>query len=157
MPKNAVLSIWYNKKSYPQGKFFCIGKTSYFIANIDEAKLFRTFNGWAISKRILDKFSELKLRKVTIIYRFVTKKTLYITVPSTFTSKGILVAFGGHSQYVLPIKNWKVQQGDFTQDPKDLPVMDLEKWVKSEATPEYRFVGNKAMPVEEPVQERMFA
>ncbi|HWY79513.1 MAG TPA: hypothetical protein VNW29_04085 [Candidatus Sulfotelmatobacter sp.] len=144
MLKNAVLSMWYNKKSYPQGKFFWAGKKPYFIANIDDAKLFRKFNGYAISKRLLDKFTELKIRNLIIIYRFVERNTIYITNPSTFKTKGILVAFGGHSQYILPLKNWEVHNTDFKDDPKDLPVVDLEKWGKDV---EYQFVGNTAVPV----------
>lgn len=160
MPKNAVLSIWYNKKKFPQGKFYAVGKKSYFIVNIDDAKLFRKFNGYAISKRLLDKFAELKIRNLTIIYRYVERKTIYITKPSVFKTKGILVAFGGHSQYVLPLKNWQAHQADFKEDPKDLPVIDLEKWGKEI---EYNFVGNTAVRVEKaqaeqlvPAQERLF-
>lgn len=161
MPKNAVLSIWYNKKPYRQGKFYGVGKKYYYIANIDDAKLFRKFNGYAIAKRLLDKFAELKIRNLTIIYRYVERNTIYITKPSIFKTKGILVAFGGHSQYVLPLKNWQVHQTDFKEDPKDLPVVDLEKWGKEV---EYTFVGNTAVPIEKeeftqslvPVQESLF-
>lgn len=153
MPKNAVLSIWYNQKPYRQGKFFSVGKKSYFIANIDDAKLFRKFNGYAIAKRLLDKFEELKIRNLTIIYRYVERKTIYTAKPSTFKTKGILVAFGGHSQYILPLKNWEVHQADFKDDPKDLPIADLEKWGKEV---EYQFVGTRAILVTEPKQERLF-
>ncbi len=145
MPKNAVLSIWYNKKPYRQGKFYGVGKKYYYIANIDDAKLFRKFNGYAIAKRLLDKFSELKIRNLTIIYRYVERNTIYLTKPSVFKTKGILVAFGGHSQYVLPLKNWKAHQTDFKEDPKDLPVIDLEKWGKEEV--EYIYKGNVAVTV----------
>lgn len=140
--KNAVISIWYDNKSYPQGKFYSEGKKSYYIANIDDAKLFRTYNGWAISKRLLDRFSQLKIRNLTIVYRYVSKKTVYMTTPSVFKSKGIGVAFGGHSQYVLPISYWKIQNIDFTSDLKDLPIIDLEKWSRNEAEPV--FIGNTA-------------
>lgn len=165
MPKNAVLSIWYNKKKFPQGKYFCAGKKSYFIANIDDAKLFRKFNGYAISKRLLDKFEELKIRNLTIIYRYVERHTIYITKPSVFKTKGILIAFGGHSQYILPLKNWEVHQTDFKEDPKDLPVVDLEKWGKEEEKVEYIYKGNTAIPVTNekvseiaiPVQQSLFA
>ena len=161
MPENAVLSIWYNKKRFPQGKYFWAGKKSYFIVNITDAKLFRKFNGYAISKRVLDKFEELKIRNITIIYRYVERNTLYITKPSVFKTKGILIAFGGHSQYVLPLKNWEVHQADFKEDPKDLPIVDLEKWGKEV---KYQFVGNTAVPVIKenisviaiPVQQSLF-
>lgn len=162
MPNNAVLSIWYNKKPYRQGKFYGVGKKYYYIANIDDAKLFRKFNGYAIAKRLLTKFEELKIRNLTIIYRYVERNTIYITKPSVFKTKGILVAFGGHSQYVLPLKNWEVHQTDFKDDPKDLPVVDLEKWGKEDKV-EYQFVGNTAVPVAKeateninPVQQSLF-
>lgn len=142
--KHAVLAITYNGKQYPQGKYFEKEGKRYFVVNIDEKKLFRTFNGYGISKEVLDAFSRHKLRNILIVYRVVGKNMTYVANPTLFKSKGILVAYGGHPQYVLPIKNWKVYPKDFTIDPKDLPVLPLSKWGEQ---PQYRYEGNVAIPI----------
>ena len=150
---DAVLSIKYDGGSHPQGKYFSRGKHRYYIANIDEYKLFKTFNGYAISKAILDSFSRSGLKNINIIYRYPEKGLYYLATPSQFTSKGILVPYGGHEQYVLPLKNWKVVNGTFNTDPKNLPVIDVKKWEKGEI--EYEFIGNHAYPKEEKVTEQL--
>lgn len=142
--KDTVLAVEYNNKTYPQGKYFEKEGKKYFVANIDEKKLFRTYNGYGISKDILDAFSEHKLTGVFIAYRLIGKNMTYTASPSLFKSKGILVAYGGHEQYILPIKNWKVYAKDFTIDPKDLPVTLVSKWKPEQ---KYRFEGNMAIPL----------
>ena len=46
-----------------------------------------------------------------------------------FKQKGILVSYGGHGQYVLPIGNWDAKRVSFKEVPTDLPAMPISKWV----------------------------
>ena len=131
--KNAVISIWYiqngKSKSYTQGKFYYEGKKPIFLVDVDNQKLWKNYNGYSISKQITDMFSKLKLR-VRICYRLKKSGLMYETNLSTFTgNKSILVNYGGHSQWVLPLKNWKVTKA-ITDDPHGLPIMDVGSWLK---------------------------
>ena len=133
--KNAVISIWYTQNGesepYPQGKIYTDGKKWVYLADMDEGKLWKNYNGYSISKQITDVFSKLKL-KVRICYRLKKSGLMYETNRSTFTSsKSILVNYGGHSQWVLPLKNWKVLKA-ITDDPHGLPVVNLSQWEKGE-------------------------
>lgn len=133
--KNVVLSIWYTQegkaRKYEQGKIYQEGKKWVYLADMDDAKLWRNYNGYSISKQITDVFSNLKLR-VRICYRIKKQGLMYETNLSTFTgSKSILVNYGRHSQWVLPLKNWKVRKA-ISDEPKDLPVVDLAGWVKGD-------------------------
>ncbi len=121
----AVLSIWIpGQGSVPQGKWCYIQDKPCFVANMTLAKWFRNFGGYAISKRILDKLP----RGTKIIYKRLDLNQYYITNKTRFQSKGILVNYGGHSQWVLPLKNWIVKSGKLENEPTDKPVVDLESW-----------------------------
>ena len=133
--KPACLQIWYSKdgisRPYTQGKIYLDGKKWIYLADMDNQKLWRNYNGYSISKQITDVFSKLKLR-VRICYRLKQSGLMYETNLSTFTgSKSILVNYGGHSQWVLPLKNWKVTK-TIQDDPHGLLVVDLSRWEKGE-------------------------
>lgn len=133
--RNCVLRIWYSQngesKAYEQGKIYLDGKKWIYLADVDEKKLWRNYNGYSIAKQLTDSFSKLKL-KVRILYRLKKSGLMYETNLSTITGgKSILINYGGHSQWCLPLKNWKVMKA-ISDEPKDLPVMDLSKWEKNE-------------------------
>lgn len=124
--KQAVLTIWIpNQKFVKQGKYCLIDGKPCFIANMTEAKWFRIYAGYGIAKRILDALP----RGTKIIYKRVDLGTSYETNKTKFQKKGILVSFGGHSQWVLPLKNWKVIKG-MPVEPHQLPVITLDQWLK---------------------------
>ena len=127
--REAVLEIWIKKKLISQGKFCYLAGKPHFVANMTEIKLWRNYNGYSIAKRILDSFSKLKIR-ATIIYKRPDLNQYYITKPSVFTKKGILVKYGEHSQWVLPLKNWEVKTGTLENEPRHLPVIELSSWEK---------------------------
>jgi hypothetical protein len=134
--KQAVISIYYKDKFgqlhyEPQGKFFYLDEKPVFLADMTDSKLWRKFNGYSIAKRLLEAFADLKI-KPQIIYRLKTKGTLYYAKSSYFTTKGILVAYGDHQQYILPVKNFDAKQGSISGEPMNLPKMRLEDWKKSE-------------------------
>lgn len=136
--RDAVLSIYIPKQGHvSQGKFCTVADKPYFIANMTEDKWFRNYSGYAISKRILDSLP----RGTTIVYKRLDLGTHYITNRTRFEKKGVLVAFGGHSQWVLPLRNWKAKPGQM-EEPHQLPVMDLEDWKKGEE-PKEVFVYQK--------------
>ena len=135
--RSAVLSIWIPKQGHiSQGKFCYIGGKPYFIANMTADKWFRNYAGYAISKRILDALP----RGTTIVYKRLDLGTYYIANRTRFEKKGILVAFGGHSQWVLPLKQWGAKAGQI-EEPHQLPVMDLEDW-KKEKEPYQTYTHN---------------
>ena len=126
--KQAVLTIWIpGQKFIPQGKFCLIDEKPCFVANMTEAKLWRNYGGYAISKRILNALP----RGTKIIFKRVDQQQYFITNKTKFQTKGILVSFGGHSQWVLPLKNWIIKHGTLKNEPKDLPVISLDRWVGS--------------------------
>ncbi|HYD35525.1 MAG TPA: hypothetical protein VD999_05635 [Vitreimonas sp.] len=132
----AVLCIWYtdsfgNKRREPQGKFFYLDGKPVFLADMNPNKLWRKFNGYSIAKQILEVFSELKLRP-QIIYRLKSSGLLYYAKPTSFTTKGIMVSYGNHQQYILPIKNFEAKQKALINEPKNLPLLDLDRWKKLE-------------------------
>lgn len=133
--KEAVLRIYYKDKfgklhCDPQGKFYYLDGKPVYLADMTPNKWWRNFSGYSISKQILDAFSKLKI-KPQIIYRFKEKAILYFATSTLFTKKGIFVPYGSHEQYVLPIKNFKAKQGDVYFEPKDLPIIDLNNWMKT--------------------------
>ena len=128
MPKPSVISIWVTGKNFiPQGKFCLINSKPCFVANMTENKVWKNYSGYAIAKRILDNLP----RGTQIIYKRLDQNCYYLANKTRFYKKGILVQFGGHSQFVLPIKNWTAKPGKLEGEPMDLPVMSLDKWLKS--------------------------
>jgi len=132
--KEAVLRIFYKDKfgklhCEPQGKFYYLDGKPVYLADMTTSKWWRNFSGYSISKQILNAFTKIKIRP-QIIYRIKEKAILYFATPTLFTKKGILVPYT-HEQYVLPIKNFKAKQGDVYFEPKDLPVMNLDDWIKT--------------------------
>jgi len=93
-------------------------------------KWFRNYGGYSIAKRILDALP----RGTKIIYKRIDQQQYFITNKTKFQKKGILVSFGAHSQWVLPLKNWVVKHGVLKNEPKDLPVISLDKWTKTGAS-----------------------
>lgn len=132
--KQAVLKIFYTDSygklhSDPQGKFFYLEGKPVYLADMTPAKWWRNYGGYSISKQIIEAFQVLKLRP-RIIYRLKDKGTLYEATATKFKNKGILVAYGSHQQYVLPIKNWKAKQA-VLNDPHQLSVMNVSDWIKT--------------------------
>ena len=135
--KPVCLQIWYSQdgkvRPFVQGKIYQDGKKWIYLADVDEKKLWHNYNGYSIAKQLTDAFSKLKLR-VRICYRLKRQGLMYETNLSTITgAKSILINFGGHSQWVLPLKNWKVLKA-IQDDIHGLPVTDLNKWSKPEAS-----------------------
>ena len=124
----ARLSIFIKDKPVLQGKFYTLNEKPVFLVNIDDNKLFRNYNGYSIAQQIIEGFSKAKLRPL-ILYKHITRNIIYQTTPSTFTKKGVLVDYGGHKQFVLPIKNWKTFKGDL-QEPYNLPQMTIDELIK---------------------------
>ena len=125
----AVLSIWIGRKKETQGKICLIDGKACFVANMTERKWFRKFGGYAIAKRITDAFSKTKVSP-KIVYKREDLNTYYTTTRTRFQNNGLLVAYGGHSQYILPIMNWKAIEGKLKDEPRGLPVVDVSSWVK---------------------------
>ena len=124
MPKQAVLTIWIPKQGFVrQGKFCLIDNKPCFIANMTARKWWKNYSGYAIAKRILEKLP----RGTRIIFKRVDLNTSYETNKTKFQKKGILVSFGFHSQWCLPLKDWKVIKG-MPKEPHQLPVISLDKW-----------------------------
>lgn len=131
--KQAVLKIYYTDKygklhSESQGKFYYLEGKPIYLADMNPNKWWRNYSGYSISKQIIEAFEKLKLRP-RIIYRLKDKGTLYETTQTKFKKKGILVAYGGHQQYVLPIKEWKAKQASI-EEPHGLPEMTVNLWTK---------------------------
>jgi hypothetical protein len=163
--REAVLQIYYTDKykklhKEPQGKFYYENGKPIYLADMTPNKWWRNYGGYSIAKQILEAFSKLKLRP-QIVYRVRERGTLYMAKITDFRKKGIMVAYGSHEQYVLPIKSWKGVQAALN-DPKGLPVMNLADWMKTtdidastasdlRKPQEYRYEGNTAIPIEVPV------
>lgn len=126
---SAQLKIWIPGQNYvAQGKVCEFeGKMAY-LAEMSEIKWFRKFSGYAIAKRLLDTFSKVKFNPVIVYYR-PDLDTYYTTTRSKFIEKGILVNYGGHSQYILPIHNWNAKAGQ-PLVPTNFPSMSLTDWEK---------------------------
>ncbi len=124
----ARLSIFISGKPVLQGKIYYLNEKPVFLVNIDDNKLFRNYNGYAIAAQIVETFKKAKLRP-TILYKHITRNLVYQTTLGKFTSKGVLVNYGGHRQYVLPISNWTFFKDDL-QEPYNLPSMSVDQWLK---------------------------
>lgn len=129
---NAVLSIYIPNQGFaPQGKICRIDEKWHFIANMTDKKLWRNYNGYSIAKRILDSLPY----GTKIVYKRVDLNFYYSTNKSTFEKKGILVPYGSHRQWVLPLKNWEAHSGQF-EEPHNLAVMNVDKWLRAGKTRE---------------------
>lgn len=126
---SAQLKIWIPGQNFvAQGKVCEFeGKMAY-LAEMSEVKWFRKFSGYAIAKRLLDGFAKVKFNPVIVYYR-PDLNTYYTTTRSKFIEKGILVHYGGHGQYVLPIHNWTAHEG-IPDVPKNFPGLSLTDWLK---------------------------
>ena len=132
--KEAVLRIFYTDSSgkvnaEPQGKFFSYTGKPVFLADMTPNKWWRNYGGYSIAKQLLNAFSEVKV-KPQIIYRVKEQGTLYCTNQTQFLKKGVMVAYGGHEQFVLPIRYFKAVNGNISDEPKNLPIVNLNDWVK---------------------------
>lgn len=126
---SAQIKIFIPGQNYvTQGKVCEFSDKPTYIATMSPAKWFRNYSGYAISKRILDTFAKLKFNP-QIVYDRPDLNTYYTTTRSKFTSKGVLVGYGGHSQYILPIAHWKATEGK-PEVPKDYPCLSLTDWEK---------------------------
>ena len=133
--RECVLLIFYkdhegNLKREAQGKIFQKDGRWIYLADMTPAKLFYKVNGYAISRHILDAFSKAKI-KPRILYRLKEKGIVYETVASTFKSKGILVNYGNHTQWILPLNKWKVVNLELNER-KDYPTISVSEWLKEE-------------------------
>lgn len=163
MQRNAVLSITYRDRfgklhlNEGQGKFYYTSEKPIYLADMTQKKWMRIGNGYAISAQILEAFQKAKVRP-QIIYRRWDLGQLYITTPTAFKTKGIFGNWDNHRQYSLPIGFFDPKPLTDLREPRDfLPIISVEKWLKNEQQPVYRFEGNKAVPVEEPQQKGLFA
>jgi hypothetical protein len=139
--KSTCLKIFIKGHPVIQGKYAEVnGKPCYF-ANMTAIKFFRNYSGYAIAKQILDDLP----RGTKIIYKRRDLNTHYITNRQRFYKRGILVVFGNHRQYVLPLKLWEAKAG-MPVEPKDLPIDTLSDWKHGEVNnDEYkRSVGRLA-------------
>jgi hypothetical protein len=146
--KNAILTITYKGKEYPQGKYFqdWLTRKHYFVVNIDKEKWWNNYGGYSISKEVLDAFSFFHLR-CRILYVEKKKGIMYEANSTAFYTCGILVPYGNHEQYVLPIKHWKSSNLNLRSihEPFQLKNMKLRDW---RITPSYyKFIRNTAVPV----------
>lgn len=124
----ARLSIFISGHPVLQGKYYQLNEKPVFLVNIDDNKLFRNYNGYAIAAQIVETFKKAKLRPI-ILYKHTTRNLIYQTTLGKFTSKGVLVNYGGHRQYVLPINNWTFFKEDLNE-PYNLPSMSVDQWLK---------------------------
>lgn len=124
----ARLSIFISGQPVLQGKIYYLNEKPVFLVNIDDNKLFRNYNGYAIAAQIVETFKKAKLRPI-ILYKHTTRNLIYQTILGKFTSKGVLVNYGGHRQYVLPINNWTFFKDDLNE-PYNLPSMSVDNWLK---------------------------
>jgi len=126
--KQAVLTIFIPKQGFVrQGKVCLIDGKPCFVANMTARKEWKVYSGYSIAKRILDALP----RGTKIIYKRIDQQQYFITNKTKFQKKGILVSFGAHSQWVLPLKNWIVKHGILPNEPHQLPVISLDKWTKT--------------------------
>lgn len=131
--KNACIWIWYTdqygKHHEAQGKICEMDGKQVYLADFGSAHPFNNFDGFPLAKQVYEALVEKKIR--TILYRVKRLGTIYQTTPTTFARKGWLSAFGGHEQFILPVKNWTCRQRIFKES-TTLPDLDLDKWLKNE-------------------------
>lgn len=124
----ARLSIFISGQPVLQGKYYTSNEKPVFLVNIDDNKLFRNYNGYAIAAQIVETFKKAKLRPI-ILYKHTTRNLIYQTTLGKFTSKGALVNYGGHRQYVLSMPHWTFFKEDLNE-PYNLPSMSVDQWLK---------------------------
>jgi len=124
----ARLSIFISGQPILQGKIYYLNEKPVFLVNIDDNKLFRNYNGYSIAAQIVETFKKAKLRP-TILYKHTTRNLIYQTTLGKFTSKGALVNYGGHRQYVLAMPHWTFFKEDLNE-PYNLPSMSVYQWLK---------------------------
>lgn len=122
------LSIFISGTPILQGKIYYLNEKPVFLVNIDDNKLFRNYNGYAIAAQIVETFKKAKLRP-TILYKHVTRNLIYQATLGKFTTKGALVNYGGHRQYVLAMPHWTFFKEDLNE-PYNLPSMSVDQWLK---------------------------
>ena len=129
---NTVLAIWIKGRLIPQGKIYKLNDKWVFLANVDDNKEWGKTGtlpkGYAIAAQVLEAFEKAKIRP-KILYKHTTKGIVYLANRSVFQSKGILLPYGSHRQFLLPFKGWKFFTDDL-QEPYQLPITDINKWVK---------------------------
>lgn len=156
----AVIKIFY-KDRYgtthlePQGKIYLIGEKPTYLADMTPHKWWVNYAGYSISKQILDAFSKKKIRP-DIIYRVKEKNILYYATPTIFKKKGVLVPYGDHQQYILPIQYFKAREGTLEREPKNLPAMKLSDWIKGSASPAQRPNLDKGVEINTDVRRRLW-
>jgi hypothetical protein len=52
-----------------------------------------------------------------------------MATPSDFKKYGILVDYGSHRQFVLPLNKWRFFHDDL-QEPFGLPKLSIDDWIK---------------------------
>ena len=124
----AILKTWIRGKPVTQGKFTYIDDKPTFIANMTKRKWYRNYGGYAIAKQILEGFKKAHVKPV-IIFKRVDLNTHYITNRTRFQKKGILVTDGDHSQFVLPLIQWKAVNG-MPEEPRGLYALTIDEWIK---------------------------
>jgi len=133
-PQDCVLALWYTqcgeKKHHPQGKIFHSGDQWIFLANVDSQKYVRKYQGYSIALRLLEAFESQKLGRVTILYNEHKKHVIYATTSTVMKEKGVYDNLGSHRQVILPLKHWNILPKYHVQDPKNLPIVDIEDWAK---------------------------
>lgn len=140
---NCRLNIWINRKLVPQGKIYQQDGRWIYLADITENKWWRNYSGYSISAQILEAFTKAKI-KPRIIYNLYKEGILYETNKSAFYKKGILVPWGSHRQYCLPIQNWKVCRDEICE-PFNLPDLDVSKWLKPNMEPDNVSISSSVM------------
>lgn len=130
--KSCRLQIFIKGKPKLQGKFYTLNGKYVFLANIDQNKLWTTYNGYSIANQILEAFSKVKIRPV-ILYKYVEKNLIYKATPSDFRKYGIQVDYGSHRQLILPLAKWHFFHDDL-QEPFGLPKMTTDNWIKESTT-----------------------
>ena len=128
--KPCRLSIWIKKKPVLQGKFYYLDGKPTFLFNVDKNKFMEIYQGYGIAEQVLRGFEKAKIRGLQIIAKNTDNHTSYITNRSRLYKKGIKNFFGGHTQWFLPLKNWKVFK-DSLEEPYGLPRKTIEEWFKS--------------------------
>ena len=128
----AVLSIFYtafNGKvcKRAQGKVYHLDEKPVYLADMDEGKVIRFCNGYAISTQILDALKAQKVRR--ILYRRRDQQSIYETTTQMFLKKGIARHLGGHGQLILPIYFFALKPISLSREPKDLPIVSAKAWM----------------------------
>jgi hypothetical protein len=139
--KTCRLSIWIKGKPILQGKYYTLNGKPVFLANIDEFKLWTTYNGYSIANQLLEAFSKAKIRPL-ILYHYAKRNLIYKATPSDFTKYGIQIEYGEHRQIILPLKKWHFFHEELAE-PYGLPKMTVDEWLKEDKD----VVGDVSAPI----------